>query len=197
MCIRDRPRSYPWTDMHLIWHSRMVRRRNHCDKFYGDRLRGFDSVGVENCPFPLTKPVAVNTRLALPRSRWWHCVSILMYADDILLLAPSALSLQNLLRICENELLNLDMCLNVRKSICTRVGPRYKLKCSNLVTNDGREISWVDTVRYLGVFIVSSSRFCCSFDNAKKSFYWAFNAVFSKVGRVASQIVVNELLMSK
>jgi len=43
---------------------------------------------------------------------------------------------------------------------------------------------------------VSSSRFCCSFDNAKKSFYRAFNAVFSKVGRVASQTVVIELLMS-
>ena len=39
-----------------------------CDKYFGDRLRGVDSVGVENCPFPLTKPVAVNTGLALPRS---------------------------------------------------------------------------------------------------------------------------------
>jgi len=29
--------------------------------------------GVENCPFPLTKPVAVNTGLALPRSLWWMC----------------------------------------------------------------------------------------------------------------------------
>jgi len=28
--------------------------------------------GVENCPFPLTKPVAVNTGLALPRSLWWN-----------------------------------------------------------------------------------------------------------------------------
>ena len=39
-----------------------------CDKFFGDPLRGVDSVGVENCHFPLTKPVAVNTGLALPRS---------------------------------------------------------------------------------------------------------------------------------
>ena len=40
-----------------------------CDKFFGDRLRGVDPVGVvKNCPFPLTKPVAVNTGLALPRS---------------------------------------------------------------------------------------------------------------------------------
>ena len=37
-----------------------------CDKLFGDRLRGADS--VENCHFPLTKPVAVNTGLALPRS---------------------------------------------------------------------------------------------------------------------------------
>ena len=47
------------------------------------------------------------------------------------------------------------------------------------------------------VFIVSSSRFCCSFDNAKKSFYPTLNAVFCKVGRVASQNVVVELLMFK
>ena len=101
----------------------------------------------------------------------YEMVSILMYADDILLLAPSVSSLQNLLGLCENELLNLDMCLNVMESMCTRIGPRYKLKCSNLVTNNGREILRVDTVRYLGVFIVSSSRFCCSFDKAKKSLY--------------------------
>jgi len=87
----------------------------------------------------------------------WHeiglqvCVSILMYADDILLLASSVSSLQNLLGICENnELFNLDMCLNIRKSMYTRIGPRYKLKCCNLVTNDGRKycgltpfVTWV------------------------------------------------------
>ena len=32
-------------------------------------MKGVDSVGVEYCDFPLTKPVAVNTVLALPRSR--------------------------------------------------------------------------------------------------------------------------------
>ena len=54
----------PWTDVYLIWHSCMGRRR---DKIFGDHLRGVDSVGGggENCPFPLTKPVAVNTGLAL------------------------------------------------------------------------------------------------------------------------------------
>jgi len=73
--------------------------------------------------------------------------------------------------------------------------PTYHIR--SLSSLGTKQILWVDTVRYLGVFIVSSSRFCYSFDNAKKSFYRAFNAVFSKVGRVASQIVVIELLMFK
>jgi len=30
------------------------------NKFFGDWLRGVDSVGVKSCPLPLTKPVAVN-----------------------------------------------------------------------------------------------------------------------------------------
>jgi len=33
------------------------------NKFFGDWSRGVDSVGVKNCPLPLTKPVAVNTFL--------------------------------------------------------------------------------------------------------------------------------------
>ena len=40
--------------------------------FLGNRLRGIDSAGVENCHFVLTKPVAVNTGLALPRSAVRH-----------------------------------------------------------------------------------------------------------------------------
>jgi len=32
-----------------------------CNNFFGDQLRGVDSVGVENCHLPLTMPVAVNT----------------------------------------------------------------------------------------------------------------------------------------
>ena len=44
------------------------------------------------------------------------CVSILLYADDILLVAPSVTALQRLLMLlCEQELVWLDMSLNVKK----------------------------------------------------------------------------------
>ena len=72
-----------------------------------------------------------------------------MYADDIIIPAPSVSCLQQLLRICEEELSWLDMAINVSKSACLRVGPRFKSVCSSLTTSDGRYISWVDKVRYL------------------------------------------------
>ena len=40
------------------------------------------------------------------------CMSILLYADDILLVAPSVTALQRLLLLCEQELTWLDMSLN-------------------------------------------------------------------------------------
>jgi len=61
---------------------------------------------------------------------------ILLYADDIVLLAPSVHSLQLLLRTCEDELSCLDMRLNNKKSVCIRIGPRYKADCCSLVTSD-------------------------------------------------------------
>ena len=45
---------------------------------------------------------------------------IILYADDILLIAPSIRQLQHLLLICESELSmsSLDMKINVKKSCC-------------------------------------------------------------------------------
>ena len=124
------------------------------------------------------------------------CVSILLYAD-ILLLAPSASSLQLLLGVCEKELEYLDMAINVKKSSCLRIGSRYNSQCSCITTSNGGEILWGDTLRYLGVFITAGHRFSCSLSNAKRSFYRAFNCIFGKVGRVASENVVIELLKAK
>ena len=53
-----------------------------------------------------------------------HCVSVLLYADDILL-APSVTALQQLVFACEGELQWLDMSINVKKSACMRIGPRF------------------------------------------------------------------------
>jgi len=45
------------------------------------------------------------------------CYSILLYADDIILLSPSVSSLQKLLSVCELELSWLDMEINTKNRL--------------------------------------------------------------------------------
>jgi len=55
----------------------------------------------------------------------------------------------------------------------------------------------MNKVRYLGVYLVSSKALSCNYDLIKKSFYRAFNAIYGKVGRLASVDVVIELFKTK
>jgi len=58
----------------------------------------------------------------LPRS------FVVLYADDILLIAPSVSELQELFDACAIELSWLDMNINEKKYCCIRVGPRCDVR---------------------------------------------------------------------
>ena len=58
---------------------------------------------------------------------------VILYADDILLLAPTLTSLERLLNECENQLGSLDMAINFGKSACLRIGQRCDAVCANIV----------------------------------------------------------------
>jgi len=62
---------------------------------------------------------------------------------------------------------------------------------------DGSELPWVDVIRYLGVFIIRAAKFKCSIDKAKRSFYRAANGIFAKIGRLACEEVMVQLLKQK
>jgi len=47
---------------------------------------------------------------------------IILYADDILLIAPSIGELQSLFHVCDIELIWLDMSNTEKKSCCIRIG---------------------------------------------------------------------------
>jgi len=61
----------------------------------------------------------------------------------------------------------------------------------------GAVISWVNEMRYLGIFIMRSGKFKCSLEHAKKSIYRAANAVFSTIGRIAPEEVTLQLGLIK
>ena len=89
------------------------------------------------------------------------------------------------------------MVINTRKSSCLRIGPRNNVSCLPVSLSAGIVIAWVNEMRYLGIFIVRSRIFKCSLEHAKKAFYRAANAIFAKIGRVASEEVTLQLIKSK
>jgi len=98
------------------------------------------------------------------------CTAIFLYADDIILIAPSVRALQLLINICISELNYLDMAINVKKSAWMRFGPRYKNVCANVVVVSGALINWVTSSRYLGVYLESCTKFKRSFASNKSQF---------------------------
>jgi len=66
---------------------------------------------------------------------------IVLYADNILLLAPTLCQLQKLLTICEGVLCQLDIAINSKKSCCLRIDQRHTVSCAPLHTSSGEIIS--------------------------------------------------------
>ena len=109
-------------------------------------------------------------------------------------IAPSVSELQRLFHACEFELSCLDMCINTKKSCCIRIGPKYDVKCASISTMKGHNLPWVSKIRYLDN---QRPQFRCSVTNAKRSFNQSINAIFGKVGMIASEKVTLQLVKSK
>ena len=89
------------------------------------------------------------------------------------------------------------MQINTKKSVCIRIGARYNTECARLSLAQGGLLQWVSQYRYLGVYVLCGRTFRCSYDHNKCQYFKAFNAIFCKVGRYASEEVVLNLLRTK
>jgi len=81
------------------------------------------------------------------------------------------------------------MAVSYKKSGCFRIGPRCDVSCANIASLNGHVSPWTNVIRYLGIHIVQSKAFKFCIDQAKRSFYRAANAIFGKIGRLASEEV--------
>ncbi len=119
-----------------------------------------------------------------------------MYADDLLLVSISISDLQKLLVICELEFLKIDMCTNVSKSMCLRVGPRYNA-CVTPVLIDKKPITWNKALKYLGITILSGKSLRYDFHPAKAKFFGSLNNILGKIGTTSAVRVLLHLTYSK
>jgi len=104
-----------------------------------------------------------------------------MFADDLLLASISVRDLQLMVNIVQTELDWLDMSLNVKKSVCMRIGKRFDVGTSD-ITLDNKPLTWVKELRYLGLYFIAATTFKCNFHYAKMSFFRSLNGILGKLG---------------
>ena len=119
----------------------------------------------------------------------------LFFADDLLLLAISHRDLQLMVNLCIEEFNELDLKINVKKSMCLRIGRNHDEKISPILI-DNEPLEWKQEMRYLGVFIVSANTFKCNLQSARQKFFRALNGIFAKIGTKASPRVLLSLVNS-
>ena len=81
----------------------------------------------------------------------------LSYADDMVLMAPSASALQFLLNLCDNYAQSHDIIYNITKSVCMCIQPsNHKIAFNPIVTLSGNALRYVDGHKYLGVYVTTN-----------------------------------------
>jgi hypothetical protein len=111
----------------------------------------------------------------------------LMYADDIILLCPTTSGLQKMLDVCYTTSVKLSLQFNVMKSHCIAFGKSANLCMESLNIGTGC-IEWCDSIKYLGMHIVSSKNIAFDINPIRRAFFAACNCVFSNCSS-ASEIV--------
>ena len=122
--------------------------------------------------------------------------STLMYADDLVLLAPSVTELQMIMvNYCYSELKMLDLEINSSKSVAKRISSRCNTACNNLFVSN-QYIQWAKETKYLGIFVVSGNTFKCDLNQPKCKLYRSANSILSKIGNCNNSTISTQLIVS-
>ncbi len=105
----------------------------------------------------------------------------LIYADDMVLLAPSPCALQELLNVCEQYASNNVIKYNSIKTVCMTVLPKWlkSVTIPKFVLNDV-ELKTVKKQKYLGVFITDDLTDDADMERQRKSIYCTGNMLIRR-----------------
>ena len=84
---------------------------------------------------------------------------------------------------------NLDLMINVNKSVCLRVG-RKSEEYRALMSINGCPVPWSNHLLYLGITINSAANFSVDLKPNRAKFYRAFNAVCSKISKASEELIL-------
>ena len=119
----------------------------------------------------------------------------IMYADDLILISISLKHMQSMVDLCFSEFEFIGMNINVKKSGCLRIGPRHRNEVSSICINT-QPLKWLRELKYLGIHLLSATRFTFNLQVFKQKYYRALNGIFGKIGVNSSSAVLCSLIKS-
>ena len=117
----------------------------------------------------------------------------IMYADDLLLMSISICDLQSMVDICVKEFKEIGLSINIKKSVCLRIGPRYKIPVSS-ISVDNSVLEWKSQLKYLGVTLLAGTTIKCNLQIVRQKYFRSLNGIFGKIGTQSSTAVTLSLI---
>lgn len=119
-----------------------------------------------------------------------------MFADDLMLMSITLRDLQKMINLCIEELTELDLTVNIKKTVCLRLGKNYDNESISSLVINNVPVTWKNELKYLGVTILAGKTFKINLQTIRHKFYKALNGVFGKIGTRASPAVLISLINS-
>ena len=121
-------------------------------------------------------------------------VALLLFADDLCLMAPSRAALQRMINECAEYCNKFGLTFNAKKSkiliFCKKTINKEQIKPVYL---NGDKVDIVDSVKYLGATIVSNKGLSFSSSKDLLSFYRASNAILRATNRPSEEVLLHLL----
>ena len=106
-----------------------------------------------------------------------QCMNHLMYTDDICILGPTAIAMQQLLDICHDYRVANDVTFNPLKSVCLVFSPaKYKLFCPRVYIGSA-QLEYVYDARYLGFMFCENKKDDCDMLRQLRTLYAKSNKI--------------------
>ena len=106
-------------------------------------------------------------------------INHLLYADDLVLIAPSVKALQKLLHICEQYACSNDIIYNTDKTKCMVCWPKYDISGAQPFTLQGERLELVREFKYLGVILCSDMADDAEMKKRTRGLYATGNTIIS------------------
>lgn len=122
------------------------------------------------------------------------CLAIIMFADDMCLLAPTRTALETLIAESGSFCNNLGLTFNPKKSKIL-VFSKKKLDLSTLkpILLNNSVVEYVTSIKYLGVTLVSDKGLSFSATSSIHSFYRAANSILTSLNKPNDEVLIHLL----